>query len=89
MPMGTPRRVNPRACGGDSGTPARPGETSGQSPRVRGRPSWQTVTGDIIGSIPARAGETRDNHGPAPAGRVNPRACGGDPSAQRRLLRVE
>ena len=52
-------QVNPRACGGDCICGSSTNMTWGQSPRVRGRLGTQGVSAKFIGSIPARAGETR------------------------------
>ena len=81
--------VNPRACGGDLTPECKYSAEQGQSPRVRGRLFHYGGNPIILRSIPARAGETWRILLHERLSRVNPRACGGDPSAQRRLLRVE
>ena len=72
------KRVNPRGCGGninpDPGAP----EISGQSPRMRGKPSSSSQYKGQPRSIPADAGETRSDVVPRCRRRVNPRGCGGN-----------
>ena len=72
-------RVYPRACGG---TPpaahAGPGRV-GLSPRVRGNLGETLHLGNVVRSIPARAGEPSVSCGSTPAPTVYPRACGGTP----------
>ncbi len=69
--------VYPRACGGTQPYPIAVGTGRGLSPRLRGNLAVEHRVGDLMGSIPALAGEPRSrdprNSGPA----VYPRACGG------------
>ncbi len=69
--------VYPRACGGTTDLSASSGAEQGLSPRVRGNPCLPTGFLQILGSIPARAGEPalRPRRQPSPG--VYPRACGG------------
>ena len=64
-------------CGGTN--PDRfPGpHTMGLSPRVRGNLVDAVVIADIIGSIPACAGEPHSSATPPTIGKVYPRVCGG------------
>ena len=52
------RRVHPRACGGNLVDLVRLLAIRGPSPRVRGKLALALVLAGLIGSIPARAGET-------------------------------
>ena len=69
--------VYPRACGGTSPGDRDVGERKGLSPRVRGNLAGQPERGDRDGSIPARAGEPKDQDRRAAYTEVYPRACGG------------
>ena len=66
----------------------RPGRDTGHispgpSPRVRGKLPLRASRVAVIGSIPARAGETHFGQLQFLSQRVHPRACGGNPGARR------
>ena len=75
---GTPRpTVHPRACGGSPTSRRRATRGYGTSPRVRGKHHCHELDQDVLGYIPARAGEAAaDDARPQRRG-VHPRACGG------------
>ena len=75
--MGGRARVYPRACGGTVVTPCQQMIPYGLSPRVRGNPPAHFTMGNSVGSIPARAGEPKEEPGSSYVVRVYPRACGG------------
>ena len=69
--------VHPRACGGSPRFACNAVNTSGTSPRVRGKPGPDSRRPQLPRYIPARAGEAG---APPPRARsieVHPRACGG------------
>ena len=72
------RRVDPRACGGDTNSLSRIICSGGRSPRVRGRHPAPPSRTRITRSIPARAGETPPATFSPQSPGVDPRACGGD-----------
>ena len=80
-PQTTPATtVYPRACGGTA-RECQYGEwLPGLSPRVRGNPRHLGHRADLIGSIPARAGEPRPDDSGGLTHGVYPRACGGTAS---------
>ena len=55
--MSRETKVYPRACGGTSSGFSTFPLLEGLSPRVRGNPAPRVVAGQVVGSIPARAGE--------------------------------
>ena len=61
--------------------------SEGRSPRVRGSPGYIEGGNVIPGSIPACAGEPRDDPRRRCAGRVDPRVCGGASCGVRRRTR--
>ena len=69
--------VHPRACGGSPGRGPIRGGKSGTSPRVRGKLKPQARELEMLGYIPARAGEAARGRAPSCGSRVHPRACGG------------
>ena len=71
------RRVYPRTCGGTLDQLASPVFGAGLSPHVRGNPTRSRSTSQIVGSIPARAGEPSPVRRHPAAARVYPRTCGG------------
>ena len=70
-------RVYPRACGGTVVSVLGAFPVGGLSPRLRGNRIYNTGSGDLIGSIPAPAGEPLPTRTLVIAPRVYPRACGG------------
>ena len=74
--------VHPRACGGEHGTLLPPNGERGPSPRVRGRAADRERVRRPRGSIPARAGESRNRRSATAAPWVHPRACGGESPAR-------
>ena len=72
--------VYPRACGGTVSQDVVRQDTCGLSPRVRGNPSPTVTEADMMGSIPARAGEPLCRGRKQDARGVYPRACGGTTS---------
>ena len=76
--------VHPRVCGGSRPQQPPPGDYSGTSPRVRGKPRNRPPGRLAPGYIPACAGEAAQDHRRREANRVHPRVCGGsarfDPS---------
>ena len=77
-------RVYPRVCGGSYGKPTAGRNTSGLSPRVRGKPGGRLMTIPMARSIPACAGEAASPASSSPAATVYPRVCGG---SRHRLAR--
>ena len=76
-------RVYPRACGGTRwATWGCPSEL-GLSPRMRGNPGHSACGWEVVGSIPAHAGEPSAATALRPCSRVYPRACGGTTSGCR------
>ena len=71
--------VYPRVCGGTSSSPSSSLASAGLSPRVRGNPAWGGKRLDMVGSIPACAGEPGVGRQAAGHGWVYPRVCGGTP----------
>ena len=69
--------VYPRVCGGSCRRRWSIGNTSGLSPRVRGKPTAVGRRRNLARSIPACAGEALPQGIPATARRVYPRVCGG------------
>ncbi len=74
---GASPRVYPRGCGGTLFSSIIPFPLRGLSPRVRGNRLRHVVTGKVIGSIPAGAGEPLDLRRRPMFRRVYPRGCGG------------
>ena len=72
-----PARVYPRVCGGSNRCHAYDYAYVGLSPRVRGKPPLASGDNNIVGSIPACAGEARASPIDQPPARVYPRVCGG------------
>ena len=54
-------RVYPRVCGGTLSKPGTPVSLYGLSPRVRGNPAKAVRIPNLVGSIPACAGEPLSN----------------------------
>ena len=73
----TSARVYPRVCGGTDQCRVVRHRADGLSPRVRGNPSTSRSGSNMIGSIPACAGEPRRRHRKLRSGWVYPRVCGG------------
>ena len=73
-------RVHPRACGGNCPGGPRSPWSPGASPRLRGKRLAGRYRPEHSGCIPAPAGETEGHRGQQEAGRVHPRACGGNVS---------
>ena len=69
--------VYPRVCGGTTTEFATGWRDTGLSPRVRGNRDPVAEVGNIIGSIPACAGEPRVSRSAVTSARVYPRVCGG------------
>ena len=69
--------VHPRACGGAPRMPCSSSPAHGPSPRVRGSRGPHRVDDELVGSIPARAGEPMWSSRPSTLRSVHPRACGG------------
>ena len=69
--------VYPRVCGGTVSALRRGCGRKGLSPRVRGNPMLQARGGQLLGSIPACAGEPDAAARCYRAGEVYPRVCGG------------
>ena len=69
--------VYPRVCGGTDNERAARIVESGLSPRVRGNPDAGLNPGDVIGSIPACAGEPVNGVPRRRIYAVYPRVCGG------------
>ncbi len=65
MPAVDTDQVDPRGCGGDEWPTVIAENEAGRSPRVRGRLAWVTAVREIVGSIPAGAGETLFEKSPA------------------------
>ena len=74
--------VYPRECGGTPRLKPPDDDGSGLSPRVRGNPQAAVHQKRAGGSIPASAGEPRDDRTPAATQTVYPRECGGTDSAR-------
>ncbi len=70
--------VNPRSCGGNSGSGSEPSGDRGQSPLMRGKPEAPKTKTTKRRSIPAHAGETLEEAGEFWSFEVNPRSCGGN-----------
>ena len=71
-------KVHPRACGGNRREWCRLSDSSGPSPRMRGKPNVVVSDTGLYRSIPAHAGETRTDKVGDCSSRVHPRACGGN-----------
>ena len=81
-PIPTPATwVHPRACGGSAVRGENTQDTTGTSPRVRGKPGKAAARVLRQRYIPARAGEARPAPAPTRQPTVHPRACGGSFSA--------
>ena len=76
-----PRRVHPRASGGDDSLNNSFSKAEGPSPRERGRHAHMAIGQRVNGSIPARAGATSCVTGGSSWMWVHPRASGGDASS--------
>ena len=83
------RRVYPRVCGGSPFSSHSPGDRSGLSPRVRGKPTPQHFKLADEGSIPACAGEAFLTQKHRPVGEVYPRVCGGSSGCAAWITRHE
>ena len=70
-------QVYPRVCGGTGYLYQLMERGAGLSPRVRGNLRAAESAADLVGSIPACAGEPGGARGPARAAWVYPRVCGG------------
>ena len=79
----TPKKVHPRACGGNAGGSINSGKASGPSPRLRGKHLGQGVHLGPLRSIPAPAGETEAFTMAVLQDTVHPRACGGNSQLSR------
>ena len=75
-------RVYPRVCGGTWVRRLRQVRRCGLSPRVRGNLRPGFVNGQVVGSIPACAGEPCCRRRWKRTWGVYPRVCGGTPSAK-------
>ena len=71
--------VYPRVCGGTVEDAAGPAALQGLSPRMRGNLRDLGGEMDLVGSIPAYAGEPRAGMGGIGGFQVYPRVCGGTP----------
>ncbi len=71
------REVYPRGCGGTYEQEHENRTIEGLSPRVRGNRGLGQVAGEVVGSIPAGAGEPPPWRSLRPQIRVYPRGCGG------------
>ena len=81
--LGSRRRhigVYPRVCGGTVSAVVARYPAGGLSPRVRGNHRIWDREGDILGSIPACAGEPGKHGTPSLTSAVYPRVCGGTAS---------
>ena len=65
-------------CGGNQHSVVYMEETTGTSPRVRGKLGFKLGLKSQNRYIPACAGETRSNRFPLPCLTVHPRVCGGN-----------
>ena len=74
---GSPKRVDPRGCGGAGRRGSRSCGIGGRSPRVRGSRLGVRPGEGQGGSIPAGAGEPRGLRWGGSRGWVDPRGCGG------------
>ena len=74
------RWVYPRVCGGTPTRLPRRHHPQGLSPRVRGNLNFTADARQLLGSIPACAGEPRGGETTAWSQMVYPRVCGGTPS---------
>ena len=72
-----PPGVYPRVCGGTSDAGRVAGDGHGLSPRVRGNRKPAPRLPELLGSIPACAGEPRHLDGAGAGREVYPRVCGG------------
>ena len=81
--------VYPRACGGTTPTIPLGRIPAGLSPRVRGNPASIQREDQLLGSIPARAGEPCWTDGATMWLSVYPRACGGTVNATTRSSAFE
>ena len=77
--FGTERRrgVYPRTCGGTGSESTKLKDVSGLSPHVRGNPVPSVRVTELVGSIPARAGEPDRDTRATIRSEVYPRTCGG------------
>ena len=69
--------VYPRVCGGTASEDGGRGDVLGLSPRVRGNRVARRRRADVLGSIPACAGEPARMLRMCRSCRVYPRVCGG------------
>ena len=69
--------VYPRGCGGTSASGGFPQNPRGLSPRVRGNLHMSVIDTLRMGSIPAGAGEPKENRTGRQSQKVYPRGCGG------------
>ena len=72
----TPRRDHPRVCGEHPSYMSRGRYEVGSSPRMRGTLTILSRPNDLIGIIPAYAGNTERHYQRRVAGRDHPRVCG-------------
>ena len=70
------RRDHPRGCGEHDVRLGIYTMSEGSSPRMRGTPTVASSWGNIIGIIPADAGNTSPTTGTARLSRDHPRGCG-------------
>ena len=78
--------VYPRRCGGARSCSRTPGNHGGLSPQVRGSPPLTDDPHDIVGSIPAGAGEPVPSRWTGGFTWVYPRRCGGAAPGCRRAI---
>ena len=76
-------RVYPRVCGGTWSNPNRESKAGGLSPRVRGNHMNPDSVRNVVGSIPACAGEPVIGTNAPGWSRVYPRVCGGTPTIRK------
>jgi len=75
-------RAHPRGCGADCVGAADAVASLGSSPRVRGRQLVHLLGGELLGLIPAGAGQTCSAEVEASACGAHPRGCGADVPAK-------
>jgi len=70
------RREHPRVCGENPTTTIPAGQSTGTSPRMRGKHCGPLPRNLINRNIPAYAGKTHGMRAAPPAGKEHPRVCG-------------